>query len=199
MSRAHGLLLGSIALWVSMVLSLAARLSLRLSLMPLALPSLRAGVRVSPMLEAEVDGYAVCGSPGAAALSALPGPWGSGVVRRRALPQGDFDRFRASSSRQSAGVGGIGPSVLPSFGAALLGAGAARDRDDESSDVLFMLCEREPPGGGPGGGGGSGMPGSQTAVRDGVLEPSSRRAMPMPPVEAARLDAGGREAISGVH
>lgn len=122
------------------------------------------------------------------------------MVRRRALPHGDFDRFRASSSRQSAGVGGMGPSVLPI--AARLGAGAATRLGldlDESSDVLFMLCERDPLGGGPGGGGGNGMPGSQAAVREGVLEPSSRRAIPIPPVEAARLEAGGRGAISGVH
>lgn len=197
-SAAHGLLLGSIALCVSVIFSLAARLSLRLSRMPLALGSLRAGALESP--EADDDGYAVFGSDGPEKSVPSKSPW-TCVVRRNALPQGDFDLLRASSSRQSAGVGGIGPSELPNP-AALRGAGAAKefipDRK-ESSEVRFILCDRELLGGGPGGGGGSGMPGSQAAVREGVLEPSSRRDMPIPPVEAALLAAGGRRATSGVH
>ncbi len=91
----------------------------------------------------------------------------------------------ASSSVQPAGVGGTGPSDD-------IGPGL-RDGGDASLLSLdrFMLCDLGcGGGGGPGGGGGSGIPGSHLVVEDarewvdGVL---------MAPVEAALLEAGGRE------
>lgn len=60
-----------------------------------------------------------------------------------------------------------------------------------------MLWERLPAGGGPGGGGGRGIPGSHAPL-EGLydLSSSSLEDMldnPMPPVEAARRDAGARK------
>lgn len=61
-----------------------------------------------------------------------------------------------SSSTQSAGVGGTGPSAVIPFGGGLLVGG---DRTGLGSIVRFKLCDLEFDGGGPGGGGGRGNPG----------------------------------------
>ena len=60
-----------------------------------------------------------------------------------------------------------------------------------------MLWERLPAGGGPGGGGGRGIPGSHAPL-EGLYDLSSSSLEdvldnPMPPVEAARRDAGARK------
>ena len=73
--------------------------------------------------------------------------------------------------------------------------------EGSSGDVpkdRFKLCERTV-GGGPGGGGGSGIPGSHAAcvvsLRSGRCQAETLCA-PIPPVEAALLEAGGRSAVS---
>lgn len=85
-----------------------------------------------------------------------------------------------SSSIQSAGVGGTGPSV--EMGGRRVGG------DTTLSDVRVMLWDRGA-GGGPGGGGGRGIPGSHLATdddrdlaEDGVL---------VAPAETALREAGG--------
>ena len=99
------------------------------------------------------------------------------------------------SSRQSAGVGGTGPSWVPFTGAVLVrNAGGGPGVDDELSDelALLRLWERADAGGGPGGGGGRGIPVSQPDFGGDLLAGvKGVPVRPMPPVEAARREAGG--------
>lgn len=66
------------------------------------------------------------------------------------------------------------------------------DVECDSSDALFMLCERTLLGGGPGGGGGSGIPGSHGAGDvSGARLLVGALATSIPPVEAALRAVGG--------
>ena len=79
----------------------------------------------------------------------------------------------AGSSTQSAGVGGTGPSRVPSGGACRADGRCAEsiERLELISMVPAALCERCAFGGGPGGGPGNGIPGSQPLSREGDLLP----------------------------
>lgn len=111
-------------------------------------------------------------------------------------PFGLFDHvvwWAGVSSLQSAGVGGTGSRLVPCAGGRLVrkaeeGASSA----EAVSEALLMLCDRLVDGGGPGGGGGSGMPGSHLFwLEERLAAREDCPFRPIPPVEAARRDAGG--------
>lgn len=221
-SLCHGLLLGSVAL--SPVLSLAALLSLRRSRMPRALGSRFACVlaRLPTATGADIawaaeDGVADELESASRMLRLAGADWMFTVFSVlvsicRPLAAGDLDLFLASSSTQPAGVGGIGSSVEACRGGRSLVSLLVREElpsepDQDRSDALLALTDRDPPGGGgPGGGGGRGMPGSQLAAFEGDRLCSRLRAAaaediadrPMSPVETALLALGGMPVMSGV-
>lgn len=103
---------------------------------------------------------------------------------------GDRPLDARSSSTQSAGVGGTGPSVDIACGRRVGG-------DIIGSGVRVRLCDLELAlGGGPGGGGGKGMPGSHLAVDN--PQECECEGVSIAPVEAARLDAGGLTGESNI-
>ena len=105
----------------------------------------------------------------------------------------------ADSSTQPAGVGGTGPSTVPSGGACRADGRCAESIEclGVVSMVPIALCERGALGGGPGGGPGNGIPGSQPLSREGDLLPvrlvveDEQQLEPTAPAETALRDAGG--------
>jgi hypothetical protein len=188
-SCAHGLLLGSDR-------SRAARLSLRRSRMPRALESRFAGARYKVLVDVDTVGpedmdtsSLSVASDGRSCRSIACGL--VSILRPRAA--GDFDRFRACSSCQPIGVGGIGVSVVCPGLRVGGAAGGASLLEGTSKPRGPRLCDLELLGGGPGGGGGIGILVPQfpwIGVGDcsiGVL-PSARLSGP---AEIARRPPGG--------
>ena len=111
----------------------------------------------------------------------------------------DLDLFRkvfeglGDSSRQSAGVGGTVSRVVPLPGGPRCRNGSVGPNVDEGLSVnLFRLCERAEAGGGPGGGGGIGIVDSHvTGLGEWLFERDDAPLMPIAPVDAALLAAGG--------
>lgn len=99
----------------------------------------------------------------------------------------------ASSSLQSAGVGGTVPRLVPVPGRRLDRNGSVgASTEDGLSIGRLRLCERAEAGGGPGGGGGRDIFGSQvTGLGEWLVERDDPPARPIPPVDAALLAAGG--------
>jgi len=96
-------------------------------------------------------------------------------------------------------VGGTGPRLVPRPGGRLvLGAGTGAVKlldDDDPSEERLILWDRAF-GGSPGGGGGNGMLGSQPSpvgdLLSDLLDLDDGPLNPIPPVEAALREAGGR-------
>ena len=202
----HGLLLTETALKSSILLSLPFLLSFRRSRIPLALEFRTAGLRKSCVV---AESWRLCRDcaflrPTFAVIesvsrlviaSMLHGTLSVSMCKFRQT-LGGLSCCNASSSTQFAGVGGTGPRLVPTPGGRLvLGAGTGAVKllpDVDPSDDRHILWDRAF-GGSPGGGGGSGMPGSQPS-RDGDLLSGLDEDpfIPIPPVEAALREAGGR-------
>ncbi len=157
--------------------------------MVLVLLSLRLSRRVfspltAPVLASPAGGLADPEATGTVASRELP------VVDDPSAEDGGFGEedplswLLSTSSIQSAGVGGTGPSVV--------GRGRRVGGDVIGSLppllVRDMLCDRAPAGGGPGGGGGMGMPGSHGTC--GPVRDLAEVGVSMAPMEAARRDPG---------
>jgi hypothetical protein len=198
-ASAHGLLLIDNALISSEVSTRAFRLALRRSLIPPA-DSRRAALRKRPLLEL-ARGFASTSN----VLFAVPTVFnGLALLERfvvsiyKPVPCLFWDG-PAGSSTQPAGVGGTGPSTVPSGGACRANERCAEsvERFELTSLVPIALCERGALGGGPGGGPGNGIPGSQPLSREGDLLPvrlvveDEQQLEPAAPAEAALRDAGG--------
>lgn len=102
--------------------------------------------------------------------------------------------FDASSSVQSAGVGGTVSSAVPVPGGRLARRGRVGTEQFEGlSRGRSRLWERADDGGGPGGGGGSGIPGAQVVgLGEWLAEREKPPARPRAPVDAALRAAGAR-------
>jgi hypothetical protein len=198
-ASAHGLLLIDKALISSDASVRVFRLALRRSLIPPA-DSRRAALRKSPLLE-PAGGLASVPT-GTVAMPVLFN-WFDllerFVVSMYKPVTGLFGEKSACSSTQSAGVGGTGPSEVPSAGACLVGGRGAEstERLEPMSIVPLALCERGAFGGGPGGGPGKGIPGSQLLSLEGDLLPvrlvvgDEQLLEPSAPAEIALRDDGG--------
>jgi len=200
------LLLIDNALISSEILARAFRLTLRRSLIPPA-DSRRAALLKRPLLEL-ARGFASISDMVLAAPTVFNG---SALLERfvvsiyKPVPCFFWDG-PAGSSTQPAGVGGTGPSSVPSGGACRAdGRGAESiERLELISMVPVALCERSAFGGGPGGGPGNGIPGSQLLSREGDLLPvrlpveDEQLLEPTPPAETALRDDGGLDTDSWV-
>ena len=118
-----------------------------------------------------------------------PGPFGGSR---------DLCSWVVESSRQSAGVGGTVSRLVPWPGGRLVRTGKVGASPVEGLPAgRLRLWDRAEAGGGPGGGGGSGIPGSHVGGER-LVERDPFPARPIPPVEAALLAAGARDATLSV-
>lgn len=177
------------------------RRSTRLSLIPLVLVSRMAGLRKRPFAEELWEGWAEIPDPA---------PFVSGRCTDASVVsicRGALPLCLASadpSSTQSAGVGGILSSPVPSTGGGRVRVVRTADcewRKEEASDRPLTLCDLVEEGGGPGGGGGRGIPGSHPPpggerLRDWLVALDVLALPTIGPAETARREAGGRDMSS---
>ena len=198
-ASAHGLLLMDKALISSDVSVKVFRLALRRSLIPPADGSRRAALRKSPL----PGTVFVWGGMIDELFIALSSFARVGLLERFCvsmckLDPGLLGEGPRCSSTQPAGVGGTGPSNVPSCGGCrAFGRGAGSSNCLRfCSPTLLALCERDADGGGRGGGPGKGIPGTQL-VLEGDLLPvrlvvvDEQLLVPSASAETALFDAGG--------